>query len=56
MEELIKFIGMVPEYILHLEAILLALIAFFMIIPGDQPEKTLQKIVDLIKKLSLKKK
>jgi len=31
-----------------------ALIAFFMIIPGEEPEKTLQKIVDFISSFSRK--
>lgn len=35
-------------------AILTALIAFFMLIPGEQPEKALQAIVDFIKKFSVK--
>lgn len=30
------------------------LIAIFVLIPGDQPEATLQKIVDLIAKISVK--
>lgn len=35
-------------------AILTALVVFFMLIPGDQPEKALQAIVNFIKKFSLK--
>jgi hypothetical protein len=34
--------------------ILSALIAVFMVIPGDEPEKSLQKVLDFIKKLSKK--
>lgn len=37
-----------------LVAALLALIALFLLIPGEQPEKFLQGIVDFLKKLSLK--
>jgi len=37
-----------------LVAVLGALIAFFMIIPGEEPEKTLQKIVDFISAFSRK--
>jgi hypothetical protein len=35
-------------------AISAALIALFVLIPGEQPEKTLQKVVDLIRKISRK--
>lgn len=34
--------------------VLLALIALFMLFPGNEPENTLQKIVDFIKRFSLK--
>ena len=34
--------------------IVTALIAIFMVIPGDQPEKSLQKVLDFIKKFSKK--
>ena len=36
--------------------IITAIIVICQIIPGEQPEKTLQKIVDFIKKFSFKKK
>ena len=52
----IEFIGMLPEYLGKLSSVLVALIAFFMLIPGEQPEKFLQSVVDFIKKLSIKKK
>lgn len=35
-------------------ALLTALIAIFMIIPSEEPEKTLQKIVDFLRKFSKK--
>lgn len=35
-------------------AVLSSLITIFMLIPGDQPEKFLQAIVDFIKKFSRK--
>lgn len=35
-------------------ALLTALIALFVLIPGDIPEKQLQAVVDAIKKISLK--
>lgn len=31
-----------------------SLIAFFLLVPGEEPEKTLQKILDFLKKFSLK--
>lgn len=37
-----------------LSALLAALIAVFVLIPGEQPEKALQGVVDAIKKISLK--
>lgn len=37
-----------------LTALLTALIAVFVLIPGDAPEKQLQAIVDAVKKISLK--
>lgn len=35
-------------------AVLTALIALFMLIPGDQPEKALQSVVNFIQKFSKK--
>jgi hypothetical protein len=35
-------------------ALLTALIALFVLIPGAQPEKALQAVVDAVKKISLK--
>ena len=35
-------------------ALLLALYGFFLLIPGDQPDKTLKKLHDLTSKLSRK--
>jgi len=35
-------------------ALMTALIAIFMLIPGDQPEKSLQSIVDFLSKFSKK--
>jgi len=42
------------EVVAALHAILAALIAFFMVIPGDQPEKALQGVVDFIARFSRK--
>lgn len=43
-----------PHFITALNAVLVALIALFMLIPGEQPEKFLQQVVDFISKFSLK--
>ncbi len=47
-------IGKLPEYIALINAVLLALIAFFLLIPGEQPEKALKAVVDFIAKFSKK--
>jgi hypothetical protein len=38
-----------------LDAVLLALVAFFVLVPGDQPEAFLKGIADFIEKFSRKK-
>lgn len=43
-----------PEILSALSAVLSAIIALCMLIPGDQPEKALQGIVDFIAKFSRK--
>ena len=43
-----------PQFLTAVVAVLTALIALFMVIPGDEPEKTMQKIVDFLKKFSAK--
>lgn len=45
-----------PIYISAIVGVLSALIALFMLIPGEQPEKALQKVVDLLARFSAKKK
>lgn len=45
-----------PVYIAALVAVLSALIGLFLLIPGEQPEKSLQAIVDFLAKFSAKKK
>jgi len=42
------------EFLGALTAVLSALIALFLLIPGEQPEKALQAIVDFLKKFSVK--
>jgi len=54
MEKIIEILKMAPEYLGHIEVLLVAMIAFFMVIPGHQPEAFLQKVVDIIKKFSRK--
>jgi len=54
MLEVIEFLKGLPEILVKFEVLLLAAIAFFMVIPGDQPEKFLQSVVDFIKKFSKK--
>lgn len=43
-----------PELISVLVAVFTAAVAVALLIPGDQPEKTLQAILDFIKKFSRK--
>ncbi len=43
-----------PVYIASAVALLGALIAFFMLIPGENPEKFLQSILDFLTKFSKK--
>lgn len=43
-----------PLYIAALVGVLTALIGFFMLIPGEQPEKALQKVLDVLTKFSRK--
>lgn len=51
----VKSIGqMAPEIISALVAGLTSAIAVALVIPGDQPEKTLQKMVDFLKRWSKK--
>jgi hypothetical protein len=55
-KELVMWI--IANYQLAITAVvtvLTGLIALFLLIPGEQPEKTLQKIVDFLSKFSIKK-
>jgi hypothetical protein len=49
--EIIKNIG---PYVAAVNGILVAVIALCLLIPGEQPEKLLQSIVDFLSKLSKK--
>lgn len=42
------------QFVGALTAVLSALIALFLLIPGEQPEKTLQAVVDFLSKFSAK--
>lgn len=54
MEYLRWFLDNYAGLITALNGALLAIIAFFMLIPGNQPEAFLQKVVDFISKFSKK--
>lgn len=45
-----------PEYVFLLNGVLMAVIALCLVIPGEQPEKSLQKAVDFLSKFSRKPK
>lgn len=53
-EFIMGLVGNLGGYVNAILAVLMALIALFMLIPGDQPEKALQGIVDFITKFSRK--
>ena len=42
------------EIVMAVHGILVALVALFMLIPGEQPEKALQSVVDFIERFSKK--
>lgn len=59
MEVLVQFVGKllgidVLQWIGAITAVLSALIGLFLLIPGPMPERQLQWLLDLLKKLSLK--
>lgn len=54
LEQIAEILGNIPVYLTLVSGVLVALIALFAVIPGEQPEKALQKVVDLIQKLSRK--
>ena len=53
-DQIIDIIQKLPQYLVLINAALTALIALFMVIPGEQPEKFLQQLVDFISKYSKK--
>jgi hypothetical protein len=54
MDKLAEIVQQLPAYVAAVVGILTALIGLFMLIPGDQPEKALQGVVDFIEKFSKK--
>jgi hypothetical protein len=52
--DLIQIIAKAQDVLGSVSLVLTGLIAICMMIPGDQPEKALQSILDLIKKFSKK--
>lgn len=58
MEDVIKSVlevwAALPVWLPKVEALLLAVVAIALMIPGEQPEKALQSIVDFLKKFSKK--
>lgn len=56
MAKISEFITMLPVYISLLVGLLAALLAIALVIPGEQPDKALQAIVDFLSKFSKKPK
>ena len=56
MAKISAFIMAIPTYLDLLIALLAAIIAIALVIPGEQPEKTLKAIVDFLSKFSKKPK
>lgn len=54
MEVLKMIMENAPMYIAAINALLVAIIAVAVLIPGEQPEKALQKVVDFLAKISRK--
>lgn len=54
MENLSLILMQIPEILGQIVIALSALLAISLIIPGEQPDKTLQAIVDFLKKISKK--
>lgn len=54
LEQILELLKQIGPVVAAANAVLLALIGLFMLIPGEQPEKFLQYIVDFISKFSKK--
>ena len=56
MEKFMEVVAMIPDYMVAINGVLLAIIGVSILIPGEQPEKFLKSVVGVIEKLSIKKK
>ena len=56
MEKFGVIVQQLPEYLSATVGVMVALIALFSLIPGEQPEKFLHAVVDFLSKFSVKKK
>jgi hypothetical protein len=60
MEQVISIVKVVvekaPEYLAAIDAVILAAIALCLLIPGEQPEKALRAVADMLAKFSRKPK
>lgn len=54
MELIIAFLQNIGPWVAAVVSVLISLVALFSLIPGDQPEKALQAVVDFLKKFSVK--
>lgn len=54
MEQIVQILQQAPVYIAALIGVLTALIGLFMLVPGEQPEKAMQSVVDFLAKFSKK--
>ena len=58
MEQVLSVLSLIaanlPAILTAIVGIISGIIVIALLIPGDQPEKTLQKILDLLSKLSIK--
>jgi len=53
-QKLLQILQNIGPYVAAGNAVLLSLIALFMLVPGEQPEKALKKISEIIEKFSKK--
>lgn len=54
MSVVLMLLAALPKILVAFVALLTAAVGFFMLIPGEQPEKFLQKVLDFIQKFSRK--
>jgi len=54
MDTIVNIIAQAPVYIAAVVGVLTAIIGLCMLIPGDQPEKFLKGVVDVLAKFSKK--